>query len=63
MGRVAPAVQYRDRGGWVAEFDLGVIAGETAHPYRVQCEQFKLNQVLAARLAEKAARASSSRPK
>ena len=54
MGRVAPKVQYRDRGGWVAEFDWGAIAGETRHPYRVQCEQFKLNQVLAERLEGKA---------
>jgi 3-(3-hydroxy-phenyl)propionate hydroxylase len=54
MGRVAPRLQYRDREGWVAEFDFGVIAGETEHPYRVQCEQFKLNQVLAARLLQKA---------
>ena len=51
MGRVAPRLQYRDRAGWVAEFDLGLIAGETRHPYRLQCEQFKLNQLLAARLA------------
>ena len=50
MGRVAPRLQYRDRKGWVAEFDMGLIAGETQHPFRVQCEQFKLNQVLAARL-------------
>ncbi len=50
MGRVAPKVQYRSRAGWVAEFDFGTIAGDTAHPYRVQCEQYKLNQVLAARL-------------
>src|SRR5688572_15205052 len=54
MGRVAPRVQYRDRQGWVAEFDLGLIASDTAHPYRVQCEQFKLNQVLAARLGASA---------
>ena len=53
MGRVAPRLQYRDRAGWVAELDFGVIAGETAHPYRVQCEQYKLNQVLAERLAPK----------
>src|SRR5688572_30539633 len=53
MGRVAPRVQYRDRKGWVAEFDFGVIAPHTQHPYRVQCEQFKLNQVLAARLARR----------
>jgi 3-(3-hydroxy-phenyl)propionate hydroxylase len=53
MGRVAPRLQYRDRAGWVAQFDFGVIASETQHPFRVQCEQFKLNQVLAARLAGK----------
>ena len=52
MGRTAPKVQYRDRAGWVAEFDFGVLAGETAHPYRVQCEQFRLNRVLAERLRQ-----------
>lgn len=52
MGRVAPKVQYRDRAGWVAEFDFGLIADETRHPFRVQCEQYKLNQVLAARLGK-----------
>jgi 3-(3-hydroxy-phenyl)propionate hydroxylase len=50
MGRVAPKVQYRDRAGWVAELDFGVLEDDTQHPYRVQCEQYKLNQVLAARL-------------
>jgi 3-(3-hydroxy-phenyl)propionate hydroxylase len=50
MGCVAPKVQYRDRAGWVAELDFGVLAGDTQHPFRVQCEQYKLNQVLAARL-------------
>jgi len=50
MGRVAPKVQYRDRAGWVAELDFGVLANDTQHPFRVQCEQYKLNQVLAARL-------------
>src|SRR3954469_812514 len=54
MGRVARRLQYRDRTGWIAELDFGVIAEETAHPYRVQCEQYKLNQVLAERLAPKA---------
>jgi 3-(3-hydroxy-phenyl)propionate hydroxylase len=52
MGRVAPKVQYRDRAGWVAEFDFGLIADVTQHPFRVQCEQYKLNQVLAARLGK-----------
>ncbi|HUQ75528.1 MAG TPA: FAD-dependent monooxygenase [Burkholderiales bacterium] len=50
MGRIARKVQYRDRAGWMAELDFGVLAGDTQHPYRVQCEQYKLNQVLAARL-------------
>jgi len=50
MGRVAPKLQYRDRSGWVAELDFGVLKDDTRHPFRVQCEQFRLNQVLAARL-------------
>jgi 2-polyprenyl-6-methoxyphenol hydroxylase-like FAD-dependent oxidoreductase len=53
MGRVAPKVQYRDRAGWVAELDFGVLEDDTQHPYRVQCEQYKLNQVLAARLGDR----------
>ena len=52
MGCVAPKVQYRDRAGWVAELDFGVLADDTRHPFRVQCEQYKLNQVLAARLPD-----------
>jgi 3-(3-hydroxy-phenyl)propionate hydroxylase len=51
MGRVARRMQYRDRDGWVAEFDFDVLADVTGHPYRVQCEQFRLNGVLAERLA------------
>jgi 3-(3-hydroxy-phenyl)propionate hydroxylase len=47
MGRIAPRLQYRDRAGWVAELDFGAIAADTRHPYRLQCEQFKLNRVLA----------------
>jgi 3-(3-hydroxy-phenyl)propionate hydroxylase len=52
MGRVARKVQYRDRAGWVAELDFGVLEEDTLHPFRVQCEQYKLNQVLAARLPD-----------
>ena len=51
MGLVAPRLQYRDRAGWAAEFDFGLIADVTRHPFRVQCEQYKLNGVLAERLA------------
>src|ERR671937_391912 len=36
MGRVAPKVQYRDRAGWVAELDFGVLRDDTRHPYRVR---------------------------
>ncbi|MBI1201205.1 MAG: NAD(P)-binding protein [Rhodopseudomonas sp.] len=32
-------------------FDLGVLAGATRHPYRVQCEQWKLSQAAYAALA------------
>jgi len=51
MGLVAPRLQYRDLAGWVAEFDFCVVADLTDHPFRVQCEQYKLNGVLAERLA------------
>jgi 2-polyprenyl-6-methoxyphenol hydroxylase-like FAD-dependent oxidoreductase len=34
-------IQYRDRTlGPVAELDLDVLAGDTKHPYRLQCELF-----------------------
>src|SRR5215211_4865006 len=37
-----------------AVFDLGCLSGETNHPYRLQCEQWKLSRILRARLVEKA---------
>ena len=44
---IAPKYQYRDRAtGAYAEFDLGVLAGHTRHPYRLQCEQFKLTRTI-----------------
>lgn len=46
-GLVCPTWQFRDRTeGVVAEFDLGILAGETNHPYRLQCEQWKLAEAL-----------------
>ena len=51
MGLKAPRLQYRDRAGWMVEFDFGLISDLTQHPFRVQCEQFKLTRVLAERLA------------
>jgi 3-(3-hydroxy-phenyl)propionate hydroxylase len=35
--------QFRDRQkGKIAEFDLAALRNDTRHPYRLQCEQFKL---------------------
>jgi 2-polyprenyl-6-methoxyphenol hydroxylase-like FAD-dependent oxidoreductase len=46
-GLKAPTWQFRDREtGPVATFDLSLLAGDTNHPYRVQCEQWKLTQLL-----------------
>lgn len=46
-GLKAPTWQFRDREtGPVATFDMSLLAGDTNHPYRVQCEQFKLTRVL-----------------
>lgn len=43
MGLKAPTMQYRDRQrGRVAEFDFSLLKHDTGHPYRLQCEQFKL---------------------
>ncbi len=49
-GLVARHFAYRDLGaGVMARFDLEAIADVTSHPYRLQCEQFKLCQVLVER--------------
>lgn len=50
-GLKCPLWQFRDRKeGEVATFDLGLLAGETNHPYRLQCEQWKLTEAARARL-------------
>jgi len=46
QGLIAPKFQFRDRAGCLAEFDFGILAGDTDYPFRVQCEQFKLNHLL-----------------
>ena len=51
-GLVAPRMQYRDRQGWMVELDFGSISQDTRHPYRVQCEQYKLTKLLANRLQQ-----------
>ena len=47
QGLVAPKLQYRSkREGIIAQFDFADIADLTAHPYRLQAEQFKLTRIL-----------------
>jgi 3-(3-hydroxy-phenyl)propionate hydroxylase len=52
-GLISQRFQHWDRvsGKLVAEFDFGCLAGETAHPYAVQCESHKTVQICEARLA------------
>lgn len=46
-GLICPLWQFRDRKqGPVATFDLGLLSDITPYPYRVQCEQWRLNQFL-----------------
>src|SRR5438067_1059817 len=47
QGLRAPNFQYRSKQhGILAQFDFGVLADTTAHPYRIQCEQSKLTRIL-----------------
>ena len=56
VGLKAPTWQFRDREtGPVANFDLSLLAGETNHPYRVQCEQWKLMRFVEAELRKEGA--------
>jgi len=52
LGLKAPRLQYRDRQGWMVELNFGSIREDTSHPYRVQCEQYKLTKLLAERLQQ-----------
>ncbi|MEC9432057.1 MAG: FAD-dependent monooxygenase [Pseudomonadota bacterium] len=53
QGLVCPKWQFRDRReGVVATFDLGLLEGATRHPYRLQCEQWKLTEMLRDLIAE-----------
>lgn len=52
-GLVAPTLQYRNRDhSLIAALDFGLIADATRHPFRVQCEQFKLTRILAGLLRD-----------
>ena len=51
QGLICPTWQFRDRtDGVVATFELARLAGETKHPYRLQCEQWRLGDMLHERL-------------
>lgn len=51
QGLIAPHWQFRDRRqGEIATFDLSALANDTPHPYRLQCEQWKLTRLLRDRL-------------
>lgn len=51
-GLICPTWQFRDRAqGPVATFDHALIAQDTGHPYRLQCEQWRLTRLLRERLA------------
>ena len=53
QGLITPKIQYRDLDdGLVAEFDHALIDDRTKHPYRLQCEQFKLTRIIAEMLKE-----------
>ncbi len=52
-GLIAPTWQYRDRKeGVVATYDMGLLADESGHPYRLQAEQWKLTLLLEKRLRD-----------
>ncbi len=54
-GRITPTWQIRmQTSGERAEFDLSVLNGDTAHPYRLQCRQELLGRALVARLPKDA---------
>lgn len=43
--------QWSRKEGLIADFDLQLLEGETQHPFRLQCEQWKLTDLLAEKLA------------
>ena len=50
-GLKCPRFQYRGwKEGKIAEFDHALLAEDTRHPYRLQCEQYKLTRHLHERL-------------
>ena len=53
QGLICPTWQFRDRDeGVIATFELARLSSDTKYPYRLQCEQWRLGELLYARLAE-----------
>ena len=53
QGLVCPQWQVRDRErGVIATYDLGILRCDTGHPYRLQCEQWRMTRMLRDRLAD-----------
>jgi 3-(3-hydroxy-phenyl)propionate hydroxylase len=46
QGIICPIVNYYDQQELLASFDHGILAGETRHPWVLQCEQDKLSRTL-----------------
>jgi 3-(3-hydroxy-phenyl)propionate hydroxylase len=52
QGLVCPFWQFRDRQkGVIATFEMARLKDDTGHPYRLQCEQWRLTRLLRDRLA------------
>ena len=53
QGLICPTWQFRDRKeGVIATFELSRLLPDTQHPYRLQCEQWRLGEMLYARLSK-----------
>lgn len=53
QGLICPTWQFRDRArGVIATFEMARLKDDTAHPYRLQCEQWRLTRMLRDILAE-----------
>jgi 3-(3-hydroxy-phenyl)propionate hydroxylase len=52
QGNIVPAIHFRDRKDFslIAEFDFSALSADTKHPFRLQCEQWKLTKILKSRL-------------
>ena len=51
-GNIVPTIHFRDRKNFslIAEFNFSELNADTHHPFRLQCEQWKLTKILKSRL-------------